>query len=61
MTDDVAIMVDGLTKRFGTLTALDAVYFEVAPATVLGLLGPNGAGTRHLAGTEDQQHLDHLW
>jgi daunorubicin resistance ABC transporter ATP-binding subunit len=44
MTNDAAIVVDRLTKRFGSLTALDAVSFEVAPATVLGLLGPNGAG-----------------
>jgi ABC-2 type transport system ATP-binding protein len=39
-----AIAVEGLRKRFGTVTALDGVDFEVAPATVLGLLGPNGAG-----------------
>jgi daunorubicin resistance ABC transporter ATP-binding subunit len=39
-----AIVVDGLTKRFGDLAALDDVSFEVAPATVFGVLGPNGAG-----------------
>jgi ABC-2 type transport system ATP-binding protein len=39
-----AIAVEGLHKRFGTVTALDGIDFEVAPATVLGLLGPNGAG-----------------
>jgi ABC-2 type transport system ATP-binding protein len=39
-----AIAVEGLKKRFGTVTALDGIDFEVAPATVLGLLGPNGAG-----------------
>src|SRR3954452_9680715 len=39
-----AIAVEGLQKRFGTVTALDGIDFEVAPATVLGLLGPNGAG-----------------
>ncbi len=37
-----------LTKRFevrgGSLTAVDAVSFEVAPGEVFGLLGPNGAG-----------------
>jgi ABC-2 type transport system ATP-binding protein len=39
-----AIAVEGLRKRFGTVTALDGIDFEVPPATVLGLLGPNGAG-----------------
>jgi daunorubicin resistance ABC transporter ATP-binding subunit len=41
---DTAITVEGLTKRFGTVAALDGVDFEVPPATVFGLLGPNGAG-----------------
>lgn len=39
-----AIVVDGLIKRFGGLTALAGVSFEVASATVFGVLGPNGAG-----------------
>jgi len=34
----------GLTKRFGTLTAVDAVDFDVAPGEAFGFLGPNGAG-----------------
>jgi lipooligosaccharide transport system ATP-binding protein len=33
-----------LTKRFGTLTAVDAVDFEVRPGEAFGFLGPNGAG-----------------
>lgn len=33
-----------LVKRFGSVTALDGVSFEVEPGTVTGLLGPNGAG-----------------
>ncbi|HYX79325.1 MAG TPA: ATP-binding cassette domain-containing protein [Actinomycetota bacterium] len=44
MRGDVAIRVEGLTKRFGELTALDGIGFEVPQATVFGLLGPNGAG-----------------
>src|SRR6478736_209916 len=39
-----AIAVEGLQKRFGTVTALSGIDFEVPPATILGLLGPNGAG-----------------
>jgi lipooligosaccharide transport system ATP-binding protein len=34
----------GLTKRFGSFTAVDAVDFDVAPAEAFGFLGPNGAG-----------------
>ncbi|MFG1811679.1 ATP-binding cassette domain-containing protein [Streptomyces sp. NPDC049040] len=39
-----AITVSGLGKRFGSVTALDSVDFDVEPGTVFGLLGPNGAG-----------------
>jgi ABC-2 type transport system ATP-binding protein len=38
------LQVQGLTKRYGTLTALDAVSLRVAPGEFFGLLGPNGAG-----------------
>ena len=34
----------GLTKRFGTFTAVDAIDFDVAPGEAFGFLGPNGAG-----------------
>jgi ABC-2 type transport system ATP-binding protein len=34
----------GLTKRYGTLTAVDDVTFSLERGTVTGLLGPNGAG-----------------
>jgi branched-chain amino acid transport system ATP-binding protein len=36
--------VQGLTKRFGAITALADVSFEVRAGEVLGLIGPNGAG-----------------
>lgn len=38
------IKTEALTKRYGTLTAVDAVSFSAAPGEVLGFLGPNGAG-----------------
>jgi ABC-2 type transport system ATP-binding protein len=34
----------GLTKRFGSLLALDDVEFTVQPGEIVGFLGPNGAG-----------------
>ncbi len=34
----------GLTKRYGTATAVDGVNFTIAPGEIFGLLGPNGAG-----------------
>jgi ABC-2 type transport system ATP-binding protein len=39
-----AIAVRGLTRRFGSFTAVDAVSFEVAPGEIFGWLGANGAG-----------------
>jgi ABC-2 type transport system ATP-binding protein len=40
----VSVEVDRLVKRFGTVTAVDALSFTVRPGTVTGFLGPNGAG-----------------
>jgi ABC-2 type transport system ATP-binding protein len=36
--------IDGLTRRFGSLTALDGLSFSVPSGHVIGFLGPNGAG-----------------
>jgi ABC-2 type transport system ATP-binding protein len=41
---NVAVRAIDLVKRFGSVTALDGVSFEVEKGTVTGLLGPNGAG-----------------
>ena len=38
------ITLDTLTKRFGFLTAVDALSLVIEPGEVFGLLGPNGAG-----------------
>ena len=38
------ITIEGLTKRFGSLTAVDNISLSVARGEVLGFLGPNGAG-----------------
>ena len=49
------ISVESVTKRYGALTAVDGVSFEVQRGEVVGFLGPNGAGKtttmRMLAGT----------
>jgi ABC-2 type transport system ATP-binding protein len=39
-----AVLVEGLTKKFDWLTAVDGISFEVEEGEVFGLLGPNGAG-----------------
>ena len=39
-----AIELNGLTKRFGAVTAVDNLTLELGTGTVTGLLGPNGAG-----------------
>ena len=44
MTAAGAVEVAGLTKRFGTVLAVDDLSFSVAPGRVTGFLGPNGAG-----------------
>ena len=42
------LAVEGLTVRYGAVTAVDNVSFTLAPGTVTGLIGPNGAGKTSL-------------
>jgi ABC-2 type transport system ATP-binding protein len=41
---DVVVDARGLTKRFGTFTAVNNISFSVKRGEIFGLLGPNGAG-----------------
>ena len=38
------LTLDGMTKRFGGVTAVDGVGFTVGAGEIVGLIGPNGAG-----------------
>lgn len=51
LTDDVAstdseptLIASSLTKKFGTLTAVDAVSLEIPSGQITSIIGPNGAG-----------------
>jgi ABC-2 type transport system ATP-binding protein len=44
MNEDVAIRTRDLTRRFGTLMAVDHVDLEIHRAEIYGFLGPNGSG-----------------
>jgi ABC-2 type transport system ATP-binding protein len=43
-TNHVSVLAEGLTKRFGTLTAVDNLTLSVQAGEFFGCLGPNGAG-----------------
>ena len=44
MSDSIAIDARGLTKRFGSLTAVHDVHLQIPEAAIYGFLGPNGSG-----------------
>ena len=44
MNTDVLLKVEHLTRRFGGLTAVSDLSFEIRKDEILGLIGPNGAG-----------------
>lgn len=44
MSEVAGLSIANLTVKFGGLTALDDVFLEIAPNTIVGLIGPNGAG-----------------
>lgn len=44
LSENNAVNVDGLTKKFGRFTAVDHLDFSIRRGEVFGFLGPNGAG-----------------
>ena len=44
MSGQTVLSLQGLTKQFGGLTAVNNVSFSIEPQQIFGLIGPNGAG-----------------
>lgn len=44
MNSDIAMRVDGLSKAYGGVRAVDALSFAVETGEIFGILGPNGSG-----------------
>ena len=49
--DKIIISLDGLTKKFGGLTAVDNVSLDIHRGVIYGLIGPNGSGKTTLINT----------
>ena len=43
-SEEPAVVIDGLTKRYGDVIAVRDLHLEIARGSVYGLIGPNGAG-----------------
>ena len=41
---DLAIKIEGLTKNFSNMIAVNSLHFEVRKGELFGLVGPDGAG-----------------
>ncbi len=44
LPQDAVLVIEGLTKRYNGLTAVDGIAFQVTKGETFGILGPNGAG-----------------
>lgn len=44
MSSEPVLKIEGLTKYYGPVRAVDHISFTIKPGEILGLLGPNGAG-----------------
>ena len=49
MRDGHILRVEGVSKAFGGVKALEGVSFEVRPGEIFGIIGPNGSGKTTLA------------
>ena len=44
MSENVALSIHNVTKKFGGLVAVDRMNFDIGEHEVFGIIGPNGSG-----------------